>query len=207
MRQLYHAAMKHSLVIGCCLSLLLALFATGCASNPLGMNDEEWAGLTAEQQLEARKEDERLRLERERLRQEEQERRKLEQLERDRAEGMILQFAPRQPYCIGGDKCPGGRQDELILSLRRLADVDKVVFYADDSIGRKHNGVIAIYADNKLVAGDIDIKRRGQWHQVLVARPARNITFRVVGDDEVEIGRVKIYGGWATDQKHYIIVK
>lgn len=186
---------------------LLCFLVGGCASHPLGMSDEEWSALTPEQQLEARKQDELLKIERERLRQEEVQRRKEAQLQEDIANGMIFQFLPDAPYCMGGDRCPKGSFDELILSLHKLAEVDRIVFYADDNLGSKHDGLVSVLADTVLVSEKIDIKRVGAWHQVLVARPARNITIRPIGDDEVRISQVKVFGSWATGEQHYLIVK
>lgn len=187
--------------------LMLALLMSACATHPLGMSDEEWNRLSAEQKFEARKLDERNRLEREKLRQEERKQREAEQLAQDVARGMILQFSPERPYCMGGDKCPQGSFDELILSLRHLAEVDRVVFFADDRIGSKHDGKVLVYADDEPVDGKIDIQRRGKWHQVLVARPVRNITLKALGDDEVNIYQVKIYGSWVKDENRYLIIK
>jgi hypothetical protein len=195
-------------LVSCLACLLLLVFAlAGCASHPFGMSDEDWNQLTPEQKLEATKQDERNRLDRETLRRAEAQRAEEEQLQRDLAAGMIYQFSPDRAYCIGGDKCPRENFSELILSLQRLANVDRVVFCADDRIGRKHEGRISVYADDVLVAGSIDMKRKDTWYQVLVARPARNITLRAMGDDEVEIGQVKIYGSWAVGEQRYLIVK
>lgn len=186
-----------------CLALFLLLL--GCATHPLGMSDEEWSQLTPEQRLEARKQDEQNRLERERLRQEERQRKEAEQREQDIAEGMILQFSPDAPYCMGGDRCPRGSFPEIILSLKQYADVDKVLFYADDNVGHKHEGKVTVLADGVPVARNIEIDRRGTWYQVLVARPARNITLRAVGDDEVNVHLVKVYGSWIENGRYTIV--
>jgi len=186
-----------------CLALLLLLL--GCATHPLGMSDEEWNQLTPEQKLEARKQDEQNRLEREKLRQEERQRKEEEQRARDIADGMILEFSPDAPYCIGGDRCPRGSFPEIILSLKQYADVDKILFYADDNIGRKHEGKVTVLADGVPVARNIDIDRHGTWYQVLVARPARNITLRAVGDDEVSVRIVKVYGSWIRNGRRVIV--
>jgi hypothetical protein len=196
--------LKLSALLACCVFLLLL---TACATHPLGMSDEEWNQLTPEQQLEARKQDEQNRLERERMRLEEERQRKDAQLRQDLADGMILSFNPDRAYCMGGDKCGRDSFDQLILSMQRMAEVDRVMFYADDNIGTKHDALVSVYADDVLVAQDIDVKRSGKWHQVLVARPARNITLRAQGDDEVNIHQVKVYGSWLKGDADYLIVK
>lgn len=189
------------------LIVLSLLFLAACASHPLGMSDEEWNRLTPEQQLDARKQDERNRLEREKLRLQEARSREEAELERDVADGMILSFRPERAYCMGGDKCGHDSFDELILSLRRMAEVDRVVFLADDNVGSRHDGRITVLADSVSVAADIDVKRHGDWHQVLVGRPARNITLRTQGDDEVRIYQVKVYGSWIEGDARYLIVR
>ncbi|OIQ50889.1 hypothetical protein BerOc1_02831 [Pseudodesulfovibrio hydrargyri] len=185
----------------------LLLLLAACATHPLGMSDEEWDRLTPEQRLEARRQDERNELERRRLRLEEERQREQAQEQRDVAEGMILSFRPERAYCMGGDKCGRDSFDELILSLQRMAAVDRVLFFADDNIGTKHDGLVSVYADDVLVARDIDVKRNGKWHQVLVGRPARNITLRAQGDDEVSVYQVKVYGSWLQDGADYLIVR
>jgi len=78
----------------------LALLTTACGpSYPLGMSEEEWKGLTAEQQLEARQQQTAIDIEQraERLRREQElERRRAaeEQAERDRIERIISQRVP-----------------------------------------------------------------------------------------------------------------
>jgi hypothetical protein len=188
--------------------VFISLFLLGCSMHPLGISDEEWNQLTPEQKLEAHKQEEANRLERMRLRQEEEKRRQQEQkrrekleLEQDLAAGMLMQYHPEVVRVIGGKD---NDFQELILSLQRPAYVDKVVFHADDLIGRHHEGKLAVYADGVLIKDRIDIKKRGKWHQVLVARLARNISFRAV-DDEVHVNRVKVYGSWVSqgDRQYY----
>ncbi|WP_419786587.1 hypothetical protein [Pseudodesulfovibrio sp.] len=188
-----------------CCCICLALLLSACASHPLGISDAEWNQLTPEQKLEARKQDEQNKLEREKLRRAEQKQREEAQLKEDIAQGMVLRFSPERPYCMGGDRCPRDSFPEIILSLHRLTDVDKVLFYADDNLGHKHEGKVTVYADDLPVAQDIDIERHGKWYQVLVGRPARNITLRAIGDDEVEIYQVKVYGSQVNDARYILI--
>lgn len=190
-----------------CAQFLVFLFLAACATHPLGMSDEEWDRLTPEQRLEARKQDEQNQLERQKMRREEERRREEDQLKRDAANGMIVFFNPERPYCIGGDKWYRESFDELILSMRRMAEVDRVLFYADDNIGSRHEGKLSVYADNVCVARDIDVKKRGKWHQVLVGRPARNITLRGQTGDEINIHQVKIFGGWVEGNANYLILR
>lgn len=177
---------------------LCLLFVVGCARYPLGMSEAEWQQLTPQQQLEARQQqslldekraarNEAARLERERIAAEE---RRI-QYEKDVANGMIRQFSP---FCMGGSKCPGDDPQVKIFNLGGFVYVDKVVFRAKDNIGKKHNAVIAIYADNQLVVGNLDIKRRGSDHELFVGTMARNIIFKIVDDDEVKVEGLKVYG-------------
>lgn len=171
------------------------------------MSDEEWNQLNPEQKLDARKQDEQNRLERDKIRLEERHQAEQAQLQQDVADGMILLFHPERPYCMGGDKCGRDSFNELILSLKRMAEVDRIMFYADDNIGAKHDGLVSVYADTLLVAQDIDVKKSGKWHQVLVGRPARNIALRAQNDDEVRIHQVKVYGSWIDGNANYMIVR
>lgn len=187
--------------------LFLVCMITACATHPLGMSDEEWSQLTPEQRLEARKQDEQNKLERERVRLEEKQQREEAQLRQDIADGMILSFHPERSYCMGGDKCGRDSFGELILSMKRMAEVDKILFLADDNIGSKRDGKVSVYADDTLVAADIDVKAYGEWLQILVGRPARNITLRAQGDDEVNIHQVKVFGSWIDGNANYLIVR
>lgn len=180
----------------------------GCSLHPLGISDEEWNQMTPAQKLEAHKQEEANRLERMRLRQQEEARRQEEQkrqeeleLQRDLANGMLMQYHPDVPRTIGGKN---NDVEELILSLQRPAYVDRVVFHADDMIGKHHEGKVSVYADGVLIKKKIHVKKRGKWHDVLVSRLARNISFRAF-DDEVHINRVKVYGSWAAqgDTQYY----
>lgn len=190
------------------LLLVAALFLlTGCATHPLGMSDEEWNRLTPEQQLRARQTEEANQLKRQELRAKEEQRKKKEQARKNKAEGLLYRYHPKQAYCMGGDKCPKGNYGELILSLNRMAYVDKIEIHVDANVGRKHNGRLSVFADRVRVAHDIKLGRKGEWHQILVARKARNITLRAQGNDEVRVHVVKVYGTWAKPGKQYIIVK
>lgn len=180
-----------------CLTALL-VFMTACAHYPLGMSEAEWNRLSSEQQLEARREqaalDQQQALERERKRQEQSAREAEEarrQEERDIAQGMIRRFGP---VCIGGSRCPEGRHKEHIYTLNQFVMVDKVVFTANDNVGNKHDATVALYADNTLVADNLDIKRNGDTHTIFVGRVARNLIVRIRRDDEVVIKTLKVFG-------------
>ncbi|UZP66903.1 hypothetical protein N1030_15015 [Desulfovibrio mangrovi] len=180
----------------------LAALLCACVRNPLGMTDEEWQGLSSQQQMEAREKQAKLDLEQQRL---EDERRarvaaaeatmREEQRKKDLAAGMIMEIIPQKPICIGGSRC-GGSDTRIILPLKALASVDYILFLADDNIGDRHDAVVHFYADDQF-AERVDIKKRKQWHEAFIGKMARNIVIRPEGDDELRIYHIKIFG-----QKH-----
>jgi len=188
---------RHTHFITTCLLGLLLLVAA-CAHYPLNMSEAEWNRLNPEQQLEARKQQatidqERAELRAQERREEEARRAEQERLqyEHDVAEGMIRQYSTA---CIGGSRCPDGNNKSHIFSLQQFAFVDKIMFTAHDNIGNKHGATIAIYADQQLIADNMDIKRQGHTHTVFVGAVARNIIVKIRNDDEVQIENFKVFG-------------
>ncbi|XPV75953.1 MAG: hypothetical protein ACNI27_15145 [Desulfovibrio sp.] len=180
--------------------LLSILLLAACASHPLGLSDAEWQAMSPAEKLEASKEQAKLDEQRQiRLAAERERRAKLEaeqaqkQYERDIASGMLLR---EDDVCLGGSKCPGEQKNMLILSLGDFAYIDKIIFYADDRVGRKHDGKISIFADRFKISENIDIKKSGQEHTIFVGRAARNIVIKAVNDDEVRFRYIKIFGDY-----------
>lgn len=188
----------------------LLLFA-GCAHYPLNMSEDEWHRLSPQQQYEARQQQAVLdaqaaeRREKARL---EQEAREAEQArlqhERDIANGMTSRF---ETICIGGSRCPGDDKKSHVFGLGQFTFVDKITFHAHDSVGKKHNATIAVYADQHLVADSIDIKRRGKDHTIFVGAVARNIVIKVRNDDEVYIENLKVFGERLDARNAHILIK
>ncbi|MGL1863612.1 MAG: hypothetical protein OCC46_13895 [Pseudodesulfovibrio sp.] len=198
---------QYLLITGCIFILLLAM---GCAHYPLDMSETEWNRLTSEQQFEARQQQAVLNHERDILRETkrlEREALKAEQIklqhEKDVANGMIYQAGS---ICMGGSRCPDRDKDSHIYSLGNLAFVDTIVFSAHDNVGNKHGATLAIYADNHLVADNVDIKRQGSTQTLFVGKIARNIVIKVRNDDEVYIESLKVFGELLDPEKTRIII-
>jgi len=195
------------------ISLLAALMLiTGCAHYPLNLTEEEWERLTPQQQLDARERQTKLdhehALAREKMRMEqaakEAEQARLEE-EQDIDAGMIARFSE---ICMGGSRCPDPDKDEHIYSLRQFVYVDKIVFTADDNIGKKHNATVNIFADRLPIAENVDIKRQGSEQTIFVGEITRNIIFRINSDDEVRIHQLKVFGSpFKIDKPQVIITK
>lgn len=180
----------------------LAMLLCACTRNPLGMTDDEWQGLSSEQQMVAREKQAKLDIEQQKLDEERRARvaaaeaaKREEQHRSDLAAGMILEIVPQTPICLGGSRC-GGIDSRVILPLKALASVDYIQFLADDNIGDKHDAVAHFYADDQF-AERVDIKKIRQWHEVFIGKTARNIVIRPEGDDELRIYHIKVFG-----QKH-----
>jgi len=178
--------------------LWILLIVAGCAFYPLGMSEAEWNRLTPQQQLEARTKQAELDHERALLRekqraeQEAQEREQARiQYEQDIARGMIARFSDT---CLGGNKCSGSNVWERVFSLRQPTFVNSVTIEAHDNIGMKTGGVIAVYADNRLVADNVDIERKGSAYNLCIGRVVRDFTIRARTDDEVMITALKVFG-------------
>lgn len=182
--------------------LLLATTLIACGSRyPLRMSEAEWQQLNPAQQLAAREKQAELDLERQRLyeqrwRELERQQRQAErlQLAADRAAGMLLLFNPHVPVCIGGQRCGRDAENELILPLQGLAQVDQIVFSADDRVGSKRNGVLQVLGDRHVASAPIDIKKSGKTHQIFIGLPVRTIRLRAMSDDEIHIHWVKVFG-------------
>lgn len=188
-----------------CLIMIVSVFS--CASYPLDMTKDEWEMLSSQQKVDAREkqaeldlENKKMALELEKKRNKQLELERQKQRESDFSKGMVAEFYPEKPVCIGGDKCMNNKGDELVISLRSFTNVDVIQFFADDMVGKRHDGVLEVRADNWRLQ-KIDISKYGKWYQVFVGRRARNIVFKAITDDEVKIHRVKVFGSRINDRQ------
>lgn len=176
--------------------LVMTQLAACVAMYPLGMTEQEWNRLSPVQQLEAREKQAELDAQRRRERIAQQERKEREERQRRQAmldDPNLLDF--REDFCFGGEKCPdGNRESGHVLYLGGRAYVDSVEFEADDMIGHRTGGRVAVYADRHLVADNLDILRRGSHYRVRVGRICRNIILRAETDDEVRVHWIAVYG-------------
>ncbi len=183
--------------------ILLILSIAACASHPLGLSDDEWAGLTTQQKFEVKEKQatldlkaRELAIEREKRYYEEKRLERQREKEVDIANGLIAEFYPERYACFGGDKCRNRRNvdiNEFIIPLYGLSNVDYVQIYADDRVGNKHEGVMGVSADRFKVQS-MDLSKRTKWYQVFVGRTARNIVLHAETDDEIRVFRVKVFG-------------
>ncbi len=186
------------------LSFLLLLVLLGCSSRPLGLSDQEWAELSAQQKIEAKEkqdaidlEKQKLVAERERVYLEQKKQQRKQELEQDIAKGLIAEFHPTNYVCFGGDKCrrrnDEEKRNEVVISLRALTNIDYIQIYADDRYGNKHDGVLGVNADHYRIES-LDLSKRTKWYQVFVGRAARNLVLKAETDDEIRLFRVKVFG-------------
>ena len=95
--------------------------------------------------------------------------------------------------CIGGNQC-GGKRNQLIIPLKESVLVERIEFYADDNVGSSANARVSVFADDELIAEDIDIRKEGKRHVIEVDRHVRQIRIKPANDDETNIHEVKVYG-------------
>ncbi|OEU71018.1 MAG: hypothetical protein BA863_07680 [Desulfovibrio sp. S3730MH75] len=203
-----------------CLFCLFLMFShlTACSSHPLSMPDEEWAALTPHQKMEAREKQATIDLERQKLAVEREEKylehkkqQRKQVLEQDIAKGLIAEFHPENYVCFGGDKCrrrnDEEKRNEIVISLRALANIDYIQIYADDRYGSKHDGVLGVNADHYRVE-IIDLSKRTKWYKVFVGRIARNIVLKAETDDEIRLFRLKVFGSKVpNEQLQYQVIE
>ncbi|MBX7232271.1 MAG: hypothetical protein K1X29_09325 [Bdellovibrionales bacterium] len=92
--------------------------------------------------------------------------------------------------CLGGSIC---RNRYLVINLPRQRAIQSVEFYARDNIGNRHEAVVNLYLDNRLIASNIDIKKAGSTHYFSGNnRYAYSIRFEAVVDDESQIEWVTV---------------
>ena len=108
--------------------------------------------------------------------------------------------------CIGGHHCPGYRRHhhkKFSIDLKDEMEIQRIVFYAHDGVGRTNIAKVNIYVDDHSVAENIDIKRRGAYHTINLDRVfGRHITFEETGNDEAVIQRITVNYSAYWDRSH-----
>ena len=102
--------------------------------------------------------------------------------------------------CIGGSLCrQNGRRITIALD---DAPVVGVRFFADDNIGRTHNGKLSIKIDDHFIATYVDIHREGRVHEFDVDRlRGDRLVIETATDDEVEVRDIEVlYAPRAVDR-------
>jgi len=108
---------------------------------------------------------------------------------------------PRAEGCIGGSECrKNGTRITIALEPRPVLGVR---FYAQDAIGTRADGRLAVRIDDESVASYIDVQRAGRRHEFDVPNVVGDrLVIETTSDDEVEIrdvevlyGRGRRYGG------------
>ena len=96
--------------------------------------------------------------------------------------------------CIGGSQCrQNGRRMSIALE---NAPVLGIRFFADDNIGRTHNGKLNVKIDNHFVASYVDVHRDGRVHEFTVGRILGDrLVIETATDDEVEIRDIQVLYG------------
>ncbi|GEM_PF-4652735 len=93
--------------------------------------------------------------------------------------------------CIGGSKC-GGRHAEVRVSLGRPRYVSEILINANDDVGSKAKASINVYADGRLIASHMDIRKDGKTHRIDVRDSIGSVVIKPASDDEAVIDWIKI---------------
>ena len=98
--------------------------------------------------------------------------------------------------CIGGHLCPGYRRNPIkrfSIDLEDEMNIQRIQFFAHDRIGPSNNAKINIYVDDRLVAPNMDIKRKGSEQAFNLKNIyGRYITFEAATNDEAVIQRISV---------------
>ena len=93
--------------------------------------------------------------------------------------------------CIGGQDCrQNGRRITIALEDAPLLGIR---FFADDNIGRRHNGKLNVKIDNHFIANYVDVHRGGRVHELTVDRiRGDRLVIETATDDEVEVRDIEV---------------
>jgi hypothetical protein len=101
---------------------------------------------------------------------------------------------PRSEGCIGGQDCrKNGTRITIALEERPVLGVR---FYAQDNIGTRADGRLAVRIDDQTVASYIDVQRSGRRHDFDVDNVyGKRLIIEATNDDEVEVTDIEVLYG------------
>ena len=94
--------------------------------------------------------------------------------------------------CIGGSEC-GGHRARIRVPLRDQP-IRSITFYADDNVGRRHNGKLRVSVDGEALRDYIDVRQNGRDYNI-DGHGMRGhwLVFEPASDDEVVIRRIRVH--------------
>jgi hypothetical protein len=112
--------------------------------------------------------------------------------DRDRREERWEREYGEEGGCIGGSEC-GGHRARIRIPLRD-ARIDSITFYADDNVGRRHNGKLRITIDGNVLRDYMDVHQNGRDYDI-DGHGMRGhwLVFEPASDDEVVIRRIRVH--------------
>ena len=93
--------------------------------------------------------------------------------------------------CIGGDEC--GRHARIRVALRDQR-IRSITFFADDNVGRRHNGKLRVTIDGATLRDYLDVRQDGRDYDIDGhGMRGRWLVFEPASDDEVVIRRIRVH--------------
>jgi hypothetical protein len=112
--------------------------------------------------------------------------------DRDRREERWEREYGEEGGCIGGSEC-GGHRARIRIPLRDRP-ISSITFYADDNVGRRHNGKLKIRVDDEILRDYMDVHQNGRDYDI-DGHGMRGhwLVFEPASDDEVVIRRIRVH--------------